>query len=967
MEVGEWDGTAAEDVADVREARSRAEEALEAERERSRITLASIGDGVISTDAQGRVTFLNRAAEALTGWSVAEAVGRPLPEVYRIVNQYTRLAVESPAIVALREGVVVGLANHTILMARDGSERPIADSAAPMYDADGEAIGAVLVFRDAARKVRAEEAASRLAAIVENSDDAIVSKGLDGVVRTWNGAAERLFGWKAEEAVGKTLAELIIPPDRHDEEVEILARLGRGERVEPFETVRVRKDGALVEISASMSPIRDDEGRVVAASKIARDISAAKAARRELVESHARLDYAARLSGLGFWHCELPFGELIWDDRVREHFWIAPGERVTIETYYDRIHPDDRESTRAAIEEAIARGGHFDVKHRTVDPAGGGVKWIHALGGAAYDARGKPTRFDGVSVDVTARRLDEERLARLLERERELSKTLLRVDRAGLAIHAAGSLDDVMRAIAREARDVIGAHQAIASLTTDERGGQAISAASFSDKYARWSDYAEETTGEGIYAEVARTNRSMRMTQAELESHPAWRGFGAHADGHPPMRGWLAVPLIGGDGRNLGLLQLSDKYEGEFVAEDEAFAMQIARIASVAIENARLYAELREQDRRKGEFLAVLGHELRNPLVPLRNGLHLLRLASDPESLARSRAMMERQLGHMVRLIDDLLDVSRINENKMQLHRDWTTLRDVAAAALETTGPLIEQAGHALTVDLPREPTPLFVDLTRMAQVVGNLLSNSAKYTPRGGRIRLSGRVEGEEVAIRVEDDGIGVPAEELSRLFDMFSQIGRGLDRSSGGLGIGLALVKGLVEIHGGTVEARSPGPGLGSVFTVRLPLSADAPAAAEPAAAAPASSVARLRILVADDNEDSAVSMTDLLAALGAEARSARDGLEAVATAEAFRPDVILMDMGMPHLDGRGAARRIRQASWGRDVLIIALTGWGQETDRALSREAGCDDHLVKPVDLADLQKLLAELRPPRQADAP
>lgn len=948
-----------EDVRGVSDARRRVEEALEAERERLRITLASIGDGVVSTDAQGRVTYLNGVAETLTGWTVAEAVGRPLTEVFRIVNHFTRREVENPALRALREGVVVGLANHTILIARDDSERPIDDSAAPMFDAHGAAIGAVLVFRDVTERQKAQEAAAQLAAIVETSDDAIVSKGLDGVIRSWNSGAERLFGWKAEEAVGRHLADLIIPADRKGEEVVILEKLRRGERVEPFETVRIRKDGSQIEISASMSPVLDGEGRVVAASKIARDVSAAKAAGRALADSRARLDYAVRLSGVGFWYCDLPFDELTWDDRVREHFWLGPDERVTIATFYDRIHPEDREPTRAAIDAAIVGRAPYDIDYRTVDPASGAVKWIRALGGASYAPDGTPSRFDGVTVDVTARRRDEERMAELLHRELARSRMLRRVDQAGLAIHAAGSLDGVLRVVAEEARAVIGAHQSVTSLTVGDDWAQSINTVSMSDKYDRWRDYEVEPTGEGIYSAVLRDNRPMRMTQAELEAHAGWRNFSGQAAEHPPMRGWLAVPFVGRDGRSLGLLQLSDKFEGEFTEEDEAVLAQLARIAAVAIENAQLYGELREQDRRKGEFLALLAHELRNPLAPLRNGLQLMRLAPDEATVGKAREMMDRQLGHMVRLIDDLLDVSRIDRNKMDLRRERTTLDEVVASAVETARPLIDHSGHRLSVDLPRPATPLFADLTRLAQVFSNLLTNSAKYTPRGGRIRLTARAEGAAVVVRVEDDGIGIPAESLPRLFDMFSQVDRSLERSTGGLGIGLALVKGLVEMHGGAVEAESPGPGLGSTFTVRLPILADLPPALAPSPPEePPTAIARKRILVVDDSRDSAASMSELLRLLGAEVRTAHDGLEAVAAAEDFRPDAILMDVGMPRLNGHAAARRIREAPWGRGVVIIALTGWGQDSDRVLSREAGCDGHLVKPVNFPDLERLLAEL---------
>ncbi|HEV7516913.1 MAG TPA: ATP-binding protein, partial [Thermoanaerobaculia bacterium] len=363
----------------------------------------------------------------------------------------------------------------------------------------------------------------------------------------------------------------------------------------------------------------------------------------------------------------------------------------------------------------------------------------------------------------------------------------------------------------------------------------------------------------------------------------------------------------------------------------------------------------------KDEFLALLAHELRNPLAPLRNGLQVMRLATaDPDLVARTREMMGRQLSHMVRLIDDLLDVSRISRNKMELRRSRVLLADVVSSAVETARPALEAAGHELTVSLPPEPIHFDADLTRLSQVFGNLLNNSSKYTERGGQVWLTATREGDQVAVAVRDTGIGIPAGALPDIFDMFSQVDRSIERSTGGLGIGLALVRGLVEMHGGTVEAASAGPGRGSTFTVRLPVLKDrveSPGTPDEATT-PAPPGSKRRILVVDDNEDSAASMAMMLQLLGNEVRSAHDGLEAVEVAGQFRPQVILMDIGMPKLNGYEATRRIREQPWGGDVAVIALTGWGQEGDRARSKEAGCDGHLVKPVDLADLEKLLVEL---------
>ena len=368
---------------------------------------------------------------------------------------------------------------------------------------------------------------------------------------------------------------------------------------------------------------------------------------------------------------------------------------------------------------------------------------------------------------------------------------------------------------------------------------------------------------------------------------------------------------------------------------------------------------LRDADRRKDEFIALLAHELRNPLAPIRIGLQVVRLSPEPAERERAEAMMDRQLGHLVRLIDDLLDVSRLNRNKMELRRSRILLADALGGAIETARPAIDAAGHALVVDVPDDPVVLDADLTRLAQVFANLLTNSAKYTPPGGRIRLAVRPDGNRVAVTVHDTGIGIPADALPHVFDMFSQVDRSLEWPTGGLGIGLALVKGLVEMHGGTVTAASDGPGQGSEFTVRLPVVTeprpDAPASQN--AEAPSPEAGR-RVLVADDNRDAAVSLADMLRLIGHEVALAHDGAEAVERAEAFRPDVILMDLGMPRLNGLDATRRIRAQPWGRDVAIVALTGWGQEGDRARSREAGCDRHLVKPVSLVDLRQTLTEV---------
>jgi signal transduction histidine kinase len=367
---------------------------------------------------------------------------------------------------------------------------------------------------------------------------------------------------------------------------------------------------------------------------------------------------------------------------------------------------------------------------------------------------------------------------------------------------------------------------------------------------------------------------------------------------------------------------------------------------------------LRESDRRKTEFLAMLAHELRNPLAPLRNGLQVLRLtAHDGPTAEQARAMMDRQLTHVVRLIDDLLDLSRIGNGKIDLRRGRIELAAAVQDAVESTRPLFEERGHELTVNLPSRPVHVDGDRTRLAQVFANLLNNAAKYTEPGGHVRLSVEQQGSDVVVHVRDDGVGIPQDKLQAIFEMFTQLDVSLDRARGGLGIGLNLVRGLVEMHGGRVEARSDGPGHGSEFVVRLPvLLSGGPRASQGEAEVVHCCV--YRILVVDDNRDGADSLAMMLQLMGHEVETAYDGLEALDVAEAFRPEVMLLDLGLPRLDGYEVARRVRRSQWGDSVVLIAQTGWGQEEDRQRSKAAGFNFHVVKPLDAKVLEKLLAGL---------
>jgi PAS domain S-box-containing protein len=368
---------------------------------------------------------------------------------------------------------------------------------------------------------------------------------------------------------------------------------------------------------------------------------------------------------------------------------------------------------------------------------------------------------------------------------------------------------------------------------------------------------------------------------------------------------------------------------------------------------------LKEADRSKNEFLATLAHELRNPLAPIRAAVKILQIKSPtPESQA-ALDVIERQTRQMTRLIDDLLDIARITSNKLELRREQIELREVLKAAVETSRPLIEQRGHKLTVRSPSAPIHIDGDPLRLAQVVSNLLNNAAKYTERGGRIWLTATRKGNDAVIKVRDTGIGIPAEVMPQIFQMFTQADRAINGSAGGLGIGLTLVKRLIEMHGGTITAQSEGRGKGSEFIMRVPTTSACVSQSEiPTAEATTETSKPIRILVVDDNQDSADSLGLLLQLLGNEVRIAHDGLAGVNLANEFQPRVVLLDIGLPILNGFEAAERIRQQPWGKEAVMIAVTGWGETVDRQRSKKAGFDYHLVKPVDPDVLTRLLQTL---------
>jgi PAS domain S-box-containing protein len=457
----------------------------------------------------------------------------------------------------------------------------------------------------------------------------------------------------------------------------------------------------------------------------------------------------------------------------------------------------------------------------------------------------------------------------------------------------------------------------------------------------------EAVRGKCVYDLVSEEYRAAYRTFNERICQGESGSFEFEMVGLRGTRRWMethAVPLRGPKGNLIHLAITHDSTE--------------RRLSEKALRESE--QQLKEADHRKDEFLATLAHELRNPLAPIRNGLQLMRMAGNDDKLVeKARLIMERQVRQMVRLVDDLLDVARISQNKLELRREWLDLSSVVNSAVETSKPIIDAARHRLEISIPREPIRLHADPVRLAQAVSNLLNNAAKYSEAGRQIWLTAKQQNDEVIVSVRDTGMGIPHDELQNIFGMFVQAEHSMENSKGGLGIGLTLVQRIIRMHGGAIEAHSEGRGKGSEFIIRLPSAAAVkPGANEESRYDDDSkSMASLRILVVDDNTDSAESMALMLKFAGHTVAVAHDGLAALETAETFRPDAALLDLGMPKLNGYETAQRIRQQPWGNNVVLIALTGWGQEEDKRRSREAGFNAHMVKPVDHHALEKILRD----------
>ena len=804
---------------------------------------------------------------------------------------------------------------------------------------------------------RAEEAArlseERFRAIMEQSPLSTQILAPTGETLRVNRAWEELWGLSVDQIAGYNIladaqleASGIAP---------LLRRAFAGEavhlpaiRYDPNETIpdSSRRADPARWVRAFAYPVKDKNGTVREVVLVHEDVTDARAGQEKLRCSEERLQRALVAGRMNVWDWDLARDVVECSDNAREFWGIEVGSAAD---FLAVVHPEDHEMLAQAARAAIEGEGNYDAEYRLLEREAR-IRWVQSRGRVQRAPDGRPIRLLGVTVDVTELKTAEE-ATRLLA---DAGETL------GASLDYHSTLQNLARVVVPRLADWFAV-----DLVTESGELERVSVhhpdparvALANDLFTRYPPRRSVQhgawhvidTGEPEWgAEI--TDDLLKESAQDAEHLDILRGLG--------LRSYICVPLVARGG-TIGALTLVRAESGRrYKASDVDLAIDVARRAAAAVDNAQLYQRLRAEDRRKDEFLATLAHELRNPLAPLRTGLALLQGSKDRGVVRRTHQIMNRQLGHMVRLIDDLLDLSRVTRGKVQIERERVDVRSIVGTAIEASRPLIDGAGLELIVRVPETPVIVDADPTRISQVLSNLLNNAAKFTEREGSVTLELSEHGSHVDVRVSDTGIGIPRQMLTHIFEMFAQAGEAGAHTQTGLGIGLTLVKRLVELHGGQVWAESEGRGRGSTFVVRLPrIHAGEADAKQPHGAEPSGSLQSRRVLVVDDNTDAAEMLATLLTIDGHDVRTAASGPAALEILKDFDPQVAFLDIGLPGMSGYELARRIRADARLEGITLVAVTGWGQDEDRRQSKEAGLDYHLTKPVDPREVQALVAE----------
>jgi PAS domain S-box-containing protein len=779
---------------------------------------------------------------------------------------------------------------------------------------------------------------------------------------------------------------ILIPEGHLDEEPAILARLRAGERIDHYETLRVRKDGRLVNISLTVSPIRGPNGRIIGASKIARDITDQKQARLALDEASERLKLALEAARLGDWAWDAKTDLVIMSETAARIFGISPGPDMTWTAMIELLHEDDRERARLGVEDALAKHTNYDIEYRVWHSDRAEV-WVSAKGRGIYAEDGSVVGMLGFVQDISTRKANEETL-------REQAEALRTLNEMGKKISAELDLHKTVQAVTDAATDLTGARFGSFFYNVLNEEGASYMLYTLAGVPREAFAHFPMPRATDLFGPTFRGEGVVRIDEVKLDPRYGKNSpYYGMPEGHLPVTSYLAAPVVSRSGEVLGGLFFGHPDPGVFTERDEIIVSGLASQAAIAMDNARLYEaakkargeaeqaatenerlyrQAEESSRLKEEFLATISHELRTPLSAILGWARMLRLGQlSEENAAKALDTIERNARAQAQLVDDLLDVSRIITGKLRMDVRPADPNSFIDAAVEAVRPAAEAKGVRMQKVVDTGAISIPGDPVRLQQVVWNLLSNAIKFTPRGGRVQIRSERVNSHLEIVVSDTGQGISTDFLPHVFDRFRQADQKTSRKHGGMGLGLSIVRHLVELHGGTVRANSEGEGQGAIFTVMLPISpvyqVDAsggrvhPGARDLLPAADYTDrLDGLKILVVDDEPDTRELLKQGLEYCGAKVKVVGSAPEAIDALLAFVPDILISDIGMPGTDGYDLIRQVRglPVASGSKIPAVALTAYTRIEDRLQALRAGYDMHVPKPVELAELVAVAASV---------